>query len=449
MSSRRPPDDPQLGFFDRPEPPQVAEATGEPRTFKVIELVRAVARTVEARFGLVYVEGEVSNLSAPRSGHLYFTLKDDEAQLPSVMFQSQARLMKFRLADGMKVRARGRLSIYEGQGKFQMYVDALEPAGLGAAQVAIELLKRKLHAEGLFDPARKRPLPRWPRRIGLCTSPTGAAIRDVLRIAARRGRVRIAVSPCQVQGEGAARSVIAALNLVVRQAGVDVVIIGRGGGSAEDLAAFNDEELARAIVACPVPVVSAVGHEVDVTIADYAADARAATPSMAAELVVPLIEEAEARQREMHTRLLRAGKRSLGDARQRLDAAEQRAAGAMRQLIARRRRMLDEHSRKLEAQHPRARVLRNRAGIQAFHERLRNAIRRALDGRRRQFGGLAGKLDALSPLGVLERGYSLVRTPEGHVVTSAAEVKPGDHVEVKLSRGQLGCVVESSDPDER
>jgi exodeoxyribonuclease VII large subunit len=429
-------------MFDQPPP----KAEG-PHTFKVSELVRAVARTVEARFGLVYVEGEVSNLSAPRSGHLYFTLKDDEGQLPSVMFQSQARLLKFRLGDGMKVRARGRLSIYEGQGKFQMYVDALEPAGLGAAQVAFEQLKRKLHAEGLFDQARKRPLPRWPRRIGLCTSPTGAAVKDVLRIAGRRGRVRISISPCQVQGDGSARSVIAALKLVERQPGIDVIIIGRGGGSAEDLAAFNDEELARAIVACPVPVVSAVGHEVDVTIADYAADARAATPSMAAELVVPLIEEAEQRHREMHTRLLRAGKRSLGDARQRLDGADQRIAHAMHALIARRRRALDEHRRKLEVQHPRARLLRDRAGMQALQQRMRNAIRRALEHRRRQFGQLAGKLDALSPLGVLERGYSLVRNESGHVITRSDEVKPGDPLTVKLSRGQLGVVVQSSDPE--
>jgi len=292
-----------------PIPPAPTVEKNEPRVFTVSDLVRGVARTVEARFGMVWVEGEISNFSAPRSGHLYFTLKDAEAQLPSVMFRSSAERLKFAPHDGLVVRARGRCSIFEAQGKFQLYVDALEPAGLGALQLAFEQLKKKLAAEGLFDPKRKRPLPRWPRRIGIVTSPTGAAVRDVLRIAERRGRMRFLVSPCQVQGETAPFEIIRAIRRVERH--VDLVIVARGGGSAEDLAAFNDEALARAIASCSVPVVSAIGHEVDFTIADFVADARAPTPSGAAELVVPNFGELEHRLTEVSKRLTRAGSRTL------------------------------------------------------------------------------------------------------------------------------------------
>src|SRR4051812_3568821 len=244
MSSRKPPEQIGLDFLapqraappsellDRPiddvkgeaKPREEPRAKAEPKIFGVAELVRAVARTVEAKFGLVWVEGEVSNLNTPRSGHCYFTLKDAEGQLPSVMFRSDAQRLKFRLSDGLKVRARGRLTIWEGQGKFQMYADALEPAGLGAAQLAFEQLKEKLAKEGLFDAARKRALPRWPRRIGVVTSATGAAVRDVIRIAQRRGRVRILISPCQVQGDGAARSIGFALRALERQPDIEVII---------------------------------------------------------------------------------------------------------------------------------------------------------------------------------------------------------------------------------
>jgi exodeoxyribonuclease VII large subunit len=420
----------------------------EPKVYSVSELVRGAARALEVRFGLVWVEGEVSNLSQPRSGHLYFTLKDVEAQLPSVMFQREAGRLKFRLEPGLKVRARGRLSIFDAQGKFQLYVEGLEPTGLGAQQLAFEQLKRKLAAEGLFDPARKRPLPRWPRRIGLATSPTGAAVRDVLRIAHRRGRVSILLAGCQVQGDGAPREIIAALRALERQPNIDVIIVGRGGGSAEDLQAFNDEALARAIAACRVPVVSAVGHEVDFTIADFVADLRAPTPSAAAELVVPLHAEAEARLDETQARLLRAGRRAIGDGRQRLDGALDRAAAAIRQSLARRRRVLDEGSRRLAALHPRARLQSDRAALQALDGKLRARVALEIDRRRRSFATLAGKLDALSPLGVLERGYSLARDANGHVLTRASAAQPGDPIRVTLARGELGCRVEVVETDE-
>src|SRR6185437_12790906 len=245
--------------------------------------------------------------------------------------------------------------------------------------------------------------------------------------------MRFLISPCQVQGETAPFEIIRALRRVERH--VDLVIVARGGGSAEDLAAFNDERLARAIAACRVPVVSAVGHEVDFTIADFVADHRAATPSAAAELVVPLFADASLRLDEAHARLLRAGKRAIGDARQRLDTAEERAASAARQVIARRRRLVDDLGRRLAALHPRARVQRDRAALVALHSRLQGRLRLILDGRRRAFATSAGKLDALSPLAVLERGYSLTRAADGTVVTQAAQVAPGEAVTVRLSRG--------------
>lgn len=427
-------------------PVEAPTASEQPRVFSVSDLVRAAARAVESRFGMVWVEGEISNFSAPRSGHLYFTLKDAEAQLPAVMFRSQAERLKFAPHDGLVVRARGRCSIFEGQGKFQLYVDALEPAGLGALQLAFEQLKKKLAAEGLFDPARKRPLPRWPRRIGIVTSPTGAAVRDILRIAERRGRARFLISPCQVQGETAAFEIIRALRRVERF--VDLVIVARGGGSAEDLAAFNDEALARAIVSCRVPVVSAVGHEVDFTIADFVADARAPTPSGAAELVVPNFAELQHRLEECTARLVRDGKRVVGEARLRVDGARDRAEQLVRAQLQKRRRALDEHARRLAALHPRARLSRDRAQLKDLERRLEACMHKATAARRRDFGVAVGKLQAMSPLAVLERGYSLVRTPEGHVVRDAAQVTPGQTVDVKLMRGRLDCVVQSADADD-
>jgi exodeoxyribonuclease VII large subunit len=441
----------------------------EPRTYTVSDLVRAAARAVEARFALVWVEGEISNLSAPRSGHLYFTLKDAEAQLPSVMFRSQAERLKFQPHDGLVVRARGKLSIFEQQGKFQLYVDALEPAGLGALQLAFEQLKQKLEREGLFAATRKRALPRWPRRIGVVTSPTGAAVRDILRIAERRGRARFLISPCQVQGETAPFEIIRAIKRVERY--VDVIIVARGGGSAEDLAAFNDEALARTIAACRVPVVSAVGHEVDFTIADFVADARAPTPSGAAELVVPSRVEAQQRLGEVTTRLMRAGQRTIADARLRLDGELGKAEQLLRARLAQRRRLVDQQAQKLAGLHPRARLHRDRAALDVLtrklHAQLEQKIPRArqqllllrqrldqraqqiLDARKRNFAIAAGKLNALSPLAVLSRGYSLTRTAAGHVVTDAREVQPGDDLQIRLARGELEARVQSVRVDDK
>ena len=467
MASRRPPRGPDQGLFDfapqrapvaraddegapieivpREAPAETARDRDEPRVFGVAELVRSASRTLEARFPSVWVEGEVTNLSRPRSGHLYFSLTETDACLPSVMFRTQAVRMKFDLQEGQRIRARGRLSIFESQGKFQLYVDALEPAGMGALQLAFEALKAKLAKEGLFDPALKRPLPAWPRRIGICTSPTGAVIRDILHVAARRGRVRLLLAPCQVQGPSAPMEIRAALAALQRVPDVDVIILARGGGAAEDLAAFNDEALARDIRACRVPVVSAVGHEVDFSISDFVADVRAPTPSAAAEVVVPLLANLETRLDEARRRLLRAGARRIADGRLALDDELGQANKLLLQRIARERRALTDVQRRLAALHPRARLAADRAKLAALSSRLATAVRRRLTDRRRTFEATLGTLSALSPLRVLERGYSITKSEAGHVVRDAATVRPGDAIEVVLLRGALKARVLSTD----
>ena len=362
------------------------------------------------------------------------------------MFRTQAVRVKFDLQEGQRVRARGRLSIFESQGKFQLYVDALEPAGMGALQIAFEALKAQLGKEGLFDSAHKRPLPAWPRRIGICTSPTGAVIRDILHVAERRGRVRMLLAPCQVQGPSAPREILAALYALQRIDDVDVIIIARGGGSAEDLAAFNDEPLARAIRACRVPVVSAIGHEVDFTIADFVADVRAPTPSAAAELVVPLFAHLATTLDDARRRLLRAGAHTIADGRLAIDDLVARSGRALLQRIARDRRALTESQRRLASLHPRARLADDRAKLQALSGRLATAMQRRLSDRRRELAATAGTLSALSPLRVLERGYAITRDERGQVVTDSSQTATGKRVEVLLSRGALLCRVESTCP---
>ena len=463
-TARRAPSDSMSGPPGEREARIVSAKDEPPRVFGVGELVRAASRALEARFPAALVEGEITNLSRPRSGHVYFTLADRDGCLPSVMFRTQAVRLEFDLEEGQLVRARGRLSIFEQQGKFQLYVDSLEPAGLGALQIAFEALKQKLAAEGLFEEALKRPLPAWPRRIGIVTSPTGAVIRDILRVSERRGRVRTLLAAAQVQGPLAALEVRAALQRLQSIPDVDVIIIARGGGSAEDLAAFNDEALARAIRACRVPVVSAVGHEVDFTIADFVADLRAPTPSAAAELVVPLFAHLETRLHDARRRLLRAGNHVIAVGRLALDDVVLRAARSVQKRLSNDRRQLETERRRLAALHPRARLATDRSRLETLTRRLETAMReklvarqRSLDAasprlhqtmtkklaeRRRAFETAAGTLSALSPLKVLERGYAITRAG-GVVVRDAAQVTVGEEVEVLLSRGKLSCRVHS------
>lgn len=441
-----------------PTPPR---ATDSPRVYRVSELVRLASRALESRFATVWVEGEVSNLRAP--GHLYFTLKDAEAQLGVVLFRAEALRLKFRLTDGLKLRVRGRLTIYDQQGKFQLQADFAEPAGLGALQLQFEQLKRRLEAEGLFRVERKRRLPFLPRCIGVATSPTGAAVRDIVRVASRRCPVRILIAPCQVQGEAAASEIVRALRALERRPEVELIIVGRGGGSIEDLWAFNEEAVARAIAACRVPVISAVGHEIDFTIADFVADQRAATPSQAAELALPVHAELVARIEDLDARLERAAERLLILSRQRLDDRTERLRMMIGRHLGGRRAALASLTQRLGELHPRARLGRNRTALERFATRLERPLRERLRQRRqaltrleqrlyaamqqglarrhRAFAAAAGKLDALSPLRVLDRGYAVVRRPEGEVVTRAQALAPGDALSIQLGDGAVDAVV--------
>jgi len=435
----------------------------EPRIFAVSELVRSARQTLESRFSDLWVEGEISGLKRSANGHLYFTLKDPEAQLDCVMYAREASRLRFRPQDGQNVRCRGRLTLYEARGRFQLSVTAIEPVGAGALALAFEQLKQRLAAEGLFDPARKRPLPFLPRRLGVVTSAQGAVIRDIVRVVHRRFPVPILLAPTPVQGEGAARSISAALAEIVKVPDVDVVIVARGGGSLEDLWAFNDEELARAIAACPIPVISAVGHETDFTIADFVADVRAPTPSAAAELAVPvaadLLEDMHLLGRrlgralitEIHALrlLLERTRAALGDPLRAIDARRQmldewleRASRSLHTAHARRRTELRAIETRLFRLHPQRRIADQRASLHAIERCLANLGNAMLVQRRRTLEALAGKLDALSPLKVLDRGYALARGPDGQVLRSCAGLAKDDQVTVTLRDGDLRTRIE-------
>jgi exodeoxyribonuclease VII large subunit len=450
----------------RPPPPAPAPPKAE-RVLAVSELVRAARTMLEARFADVRVEGEISGLKKSGNGHIYFTLKDAEAQVDCVMFSREAARLKFKVADGLQVRVRGRLTIYEGRGKFQMTVSAMEPAGAGALALAFEQLKQKLAAEGLFEQSRKRPLPFLPRRIGVVTSAQGAVIRDIVRVAHRRCPVPILLAAAPVQGEGAAVALAAALRQLATVPDVDVIIVARGGGSLEDLWAFNEEALARAISACRVPVISAVGHETDFTIADFVADLRAPTPSAAAELAVPVAAELAIQLQILGRRLARGmetefrgcrltlerARARLGDPRRLIDQKRQagddlvtRGLQALRGQLARQRTALRALETRLYRGHPQRRIADQRAGMLALERRLAAAATAMIARRRRALDGVHAKIETMSPLKVLERGYSLTRGPDGRVIASVAGVTPGEAVTVILHDGELATQVEAIHP---
>jgi exodeoxyribonuclease VII large subunit len=452
-----------------PPAPLAPPAAEEPRVLAVSALVRGARVLLEARFADVRVEGEISGLRRSGNGHLYFVLKDAEAQVDCVMFSREAGRLKFAPSDGLQVRVRGRLTIFEGRGKFQMMVAAIEPAGAGALALAFEALKQKLAAEGLFAPSRKRPLPFLPRRIGVVTSPQGAVIRDIVRVAHRRYPARILLAPAPVQGEGATLALAAALRQISAVSDVDVVILARGGGSLEDLWAFNEEPLARAIAACRVPVISAVGHETDFTIADFVADARAPTPSAAATLAVPVKTELLGELQLLGRRLgrgvetefrgcrlaLERARTRLGDPRRLIDQRRQaldeltaRAARALTGAVARRQTALRGLDGRLLRAHPQRRIADQRAALAALERKLASAMTGLLGRRRRTLESAVGKIEALSPLKVLERGYGLVRHRDGRVVASARAVAVGEAVTVTLHDGRLDARVETVNSDE-
>jgi exodeoxyribonuclease VII large subunit len=440
-------------------------STGQRAVFTVSQLTEKLRGLLEEKFPMVWVEGEISNFKVYGSGHAYFTLKDAGAQIRAVLFRNRARRIRFEPGDGLHVLAMGSVEIYPQRGEYQLVVELLEPRGLGALQLAFEQLKARLAAEGLFDERRKRPLPRYPRSIGIVTSPSGAAIRDMLRVIGRRfGELHIVLAPCRVQGDGAAEEIAQGIRDLNAFGAVDVIIVGRGGGSLEDLWAFNEEAVARAIVASKAPVISAVGHEVDVTIADFVADLRAPTPSAAAELVVrekqALVDAVADLRHRLHRAIGRrleqerrratalAGRRVLTDParplrdwHRRVDDARTRLTRAMDHYLRRAAHRFELATAGLRSASPRARLARDRHRHERLEGRLRAEALRVLEARRHRLRIAAGRLDSLSPLAVLGRGYSLTRTPDGGVVRSARQVAPGQDVKVLLQEGELDCRV--------
>jgi len=451
----------QLGFNFRPP---------QRRVWTVRDLVAAVRSHIEREYSDAWVEGEISNFRAPDSGHLYFTLKDGNAQIRVVMFRTAARLLRFRPADGMQVVVRGRVTIYEDRGELQISADYIEPKGAGALQIAFEQLKAKLEAEGLFATERKKPIPTLPARIGIVTSPQAAALRDILNILQRRHHtVNVLIYPAQVQGEAAALEVATAVRYFSTQQNVDVVIVARGGGSAEDLAAFNNEGLARAVAASAVPVISAVGHETDFTILDFVADLRAPTPSAAAELVIRSRQEVEDHTNALYERLTRAIRYRLLIGRQTLTELAQHGAFArIMDGINQRQQKLDDLTYRLE--------LAERALLEQMRRRWETTsaairhydLRLVLSGMRRQMDAATAALvsvmrnvllqhrvradrmmtvlESLSPLAILERGYALVFDSSGKLLKDAAQVQAGDEITARLARGEIQATVTTKRP---
>ena len=439
------------------------DLTPQRRIFSVGELNAAIRGVLDEEFRDVSVTGEISGLKLAASGHYYFTLKEADAQVRCVAFRSSHRYWKFKPRDGLAVLARGRIDVYEARGEYQLLVDMLEPQGLGALQLAFEQLKKKLAAEGLFAPERKRPLPRFPRRIGIVTSPRGAAIHDLLQILSRRSPgVWIRLFPALVQGEGSVEEVCRAIAWFGRSDWAELVIVARGGGSLEDLWTFNEEAVARAIAACPVPVVSAVGHETDVTIADFVADLRAPTPSAAAELVAPAHEDlleriANCRGKSIQAiryrlameerRLRRQGidralgvlHRRIGRGLQRVDEVEYRMRERLRALMdarERARRNLDARLRRFDV---RPRLSTGRRRLEAARMTLVQTMHLRLARQRGALDQLAARLSQLSPLLILERGYAIVSGPGG-IVKDPADAPVGSPVHVRVARGEFDAI---------
>jgi exodeoxyribonuclease VII large subunit len=447
---------------ERPAPPAR-------RVFSVTELTVRVRDLLEAEFFEVWVEGELSGCRVWNTGHMYFTLKDGASQIKAVIFRSALRYLKFKPADGLRVVARGRVSVYEPKGEYQLVCEHLEPHGLGALQLAFDQLKKRLQDEGLFDAARKRPLPALPRKIGIVTSLDGAAIRDIIKVLRRRyANAHLVICPARVQGEDAAPEIARALRQIARVPGVDVVIVGRGGGSIEDLWAFNEEIVARAIAKVPVPVISAVGHETDVTIADFVADVRAPTPSAAAELVVSAKDQFCGRIDRLHDRLRAAARARVQGLSRRVHMVDGRPAFAgfrgrvamrgrhaaelshalariMRASVALRERRRQQLERQLSTFDAGRRLAGIRTRLVASRGRLDTAMRRRQHRAAAQLAASAGRLDTLSPLAVLARGYAVAwNADRTRIIRDAATVEAGDTIHVTLSRGELDCEVRSS-----
>jgi len=437
----------------------------ERRILTVSELTAGIKDLLESTFYEVWVEGEISNLRRPPSGHLYFTLKDENSQIRGVLFKQQSRIVRFELEDGQHVICWGRVGIYEKRGEYQLILDYVEPRGIGSLQLAFEQLKQRLFEEGLFDETRKRALPLVPKRIGIVTSPTGAVIRDMLHILRRRFvNIEVLLYPVRVQGEGAAKEIADGIAFLGAQGEVDVIIVGRGGGSLEDLWAFNEEVVARAIFSCPIPVISAVGHETDFTIADFVADVRAPTPSAAAELVVQQKRDLVRTIEVLRERMIRGVDRLLVSSREEITGMQGRIKDPRRRVDEHRLR-LDEQwgrlsqatlrtcrekgerserlSRLLLTQSPSHEIRSYGEGIAQLNKGLRGGMATLLAAKRKGWEKEVARLEALSPLAILGRGYSITRRlPDNLILRAVDEVEITGQVAVRLSRGELICRVE-------
>ncbi len=442
----------------------------ERQVWSVSDLTARIRELLSGAFTNISVEGEVSNAHPSQAGHLYFTLKDARAQIRCVCFRTQLLRLKFRPEDGLHVTVRGSVSVYETRGEYQIYVEHVEPVGFGAFQLAFEQLKKRLAADGLFDPARKKPLPLLPRRIGLVTSPRGVAVRDIVRILHRRfANLHVIAYPVRVQGEGAAANIVEAIQYFNRKQLVDVLILARGGGSLEDLWAFNEESVARVIATCTIPVITGVGHETDFTIADFVADVRASTPSAAAELVVRSRKEFDRHLAELQYKLAQRMRYLLLDARHRLrELGIYRALRQVEDLLRTRRQHTDELVAEL-VDGLRARLDRSRRRLATAGHRLASVdlraqlkgvalrlekrssrlgvrVERALVAKRRHLERLRLQLEERSPLRILSRGYAICYDAAGNIIRAVDEVALGGHIRVQLSRGRLGAEVKDREP---
>jgi exodeoxyribonuclease VII large subunit len=441
----------------------------ERKIWSVAELTARISGVLASHFSNLWVEGEVSNYRPAQSGHLYFTLKDAKAQVKCVCFRTQAMRLKFRPEDGLKLIVRGSVSVYEPRGEYQIYVEHIEPSGVGALQMAFEQLKKRLEAEGLFDVARKKPLPMLPRRIGVVTSPRGAAVRDIIRILRRRfPNLHLIVYPVRVQGEGAAEEIAAGLKYFNRKQSVDVILLARGGGSIEDLWAFNEESVARVIAECTIPIVSGVGHETDFTIADFVADVRASTPSAAAEIVVKSRQEFQRHLVELEHKISQRTRYILLEWRHHLkELTTHMGFRRLEDLLRRHRQQTDELTSRLgDALKGRIERLRHRHTIAAtriasfdLRARIRTLglrlvqrsaelgmrMERFLVGKIQRLETLRVQLDERSPPRVLQRGYAICTDAAGNVVNAADQVSVGAEVNVQLARGRLGAEVRRRD----
>ena len=440
-----------------PQPPRRQALT-------VSQLTERLRGVLEPEFADVWVEGEISNLSTPASGHCYFTLKDEHAQLRAVVWKTQARLLRFRPKDGLKAVARGSLRLYPPRGEYQLSVEVLEPLGKGSLQEAFEQLKQKLEAEGLFDAGRKRPLPLLPRRVGIVTSPTGAVIRDVVRVLQRRNaHVDLLLYPARVQGPEAAAEIAQGLRVLNGLPGLDVLIVARGGGSLEDLWPFNEEPVARALAASRLPTISAVGHETDVTIADFVADLRAPTPSAAAERVAPPVDALAARVQQALRLLARQAQSRIGslraelavaqsglvrpdrrlrEYRQRFDELDLRARRALKSRLSDEHVAIAELARRLRQASPDRQLAAKSSHVLAIGSRLQRALQAKTERRRLALEAQAARLNTVSPLATLARGYAIARDADGRVVRSVDAVAIGAALDVRVADGELACRVE-------